>query len=38
LRIWEKDLVNEKHDRFVRLEFDMEGRLTKIIKKVDDTP
>jgi len=38
LRIWEKDLVNEKHDRFILLEFNMEDRLTRILKRVEDTP
>ncbi len=36
LEIWEKDLVNEKHDSFVRLEFDTDGRLTKIIQKSNE--
>jgi hypothetical protein len=35
LKRWEKDLVNEKHDRLLRLEFDTNDRLTKIDKKVD---
>ena len=35
LKIWEKDLVNEKHDSLVRLEFDTEGRLTKIDQKIE---
>jgi len=37
LKIWEKDLVNEKHDRFVMLQFDTGDRLTKIIQKVEDS-
>ena len=37
LKIWEKDLVNEKHDSLVRLEFDTGDKLTKITKKVEDS-
>jgi len=38
LKIWEKDLVNEKHDRFIRLEFNTGDHLTKIVQRVEDTP
>ncbi len=37
LKIWEKDLVNEKHDRLLRLEFDTGDKLTKITQKVEDS-
>lgn len=33
LKRWEKDFVNEKHDRFLMLRFDTNDRLTKIYKK-----
>ena len=36
LKIWEKGLVNEKHDKFVRLEFDTSDRLVKITQKIED--
>lgn len=35
VKIWEKDLANEKHDRFVKLRFDTNDHLVKIIRKVD---
>ena len=35
LKIWEKDLANEKYDRFIMLRFDPADHLTKIVQKVD---
>jgi hypothetical protein len=33
LKRWEEDLVNEKHDKLLTLQFDTNDRLTKIYKK-----
>src|SRR5687768_9204348 len=38
IKIWKRDLVNEKYDRFVKLQFDTDDRLVNIIRKVDDSP
>ncbi len=37
IKIWDKELVNTKHDRFVMLRFDTNDSLTKIIKKIGDS-
>ncbi len=34
---WEESLVNERHDRYIRLEFDVDDRLERTIWKLDFT-
>lgn len=36
LKRWKKDVINEKKDSYVRLEFDNRDRLTKVITKTQD--